>query len=339
MKKLLSLVLSITLLLSLTFPVFAAEIEKEVTYNEPAKLGTVLDLRDETSKIVESDYDVVILSEKQLANASILESVSSPVFIFSDNKDRVSVMKLMGYEADAKIDLVSAVEECTLIGYYIVDGEASPWYVHNNADEKMVLEDVAKLSLKKTSPSTTVSSRGSWSTVDTYTTYITYIQTYLGISGLMQSEVGTTYGGVQYITEFSPRYDQYYDHSIDYFYIEHDYSLNTGGVMSYSPTNTYDTTTISVSYPWSATYTIELGGRMDVTKYSGGVGQDYVKWKFKPEYGAGFNDMYGETVSKFETSTSTKKSSVSVTFYARRTDKRTGTTSVSSYNTGTLLND
>lgn len=125
MKKLLSLVLSITMLLSLAFPVFAAENEKEVTQNEPSKLGIVLDLRDETSKIVESDYDIVVLSEKQLANANILESVSSPVFIFSNNKDRVSVMKLMGYDSDAKIDLISEVEECTLIGYYIVDGEAS----------------------------------------------------------------------------------------------------------------------------------------------------------------------------------------------------------------------
>lgn len=248
-------------------------------------------------------------------------------------------MDSMGYETDAKSDLVSDVENCTLIGYYIVDGESSPWYVHNDADEKMVLEDVAKLSLIKISTSTTASTSGTWSTVDTYTTYLTYTQTYLGISGLMQSEVGTTYGGVQFITEFSPRYEQYYDHSIDYFYIEHDYSLNTGGVVSYSPLNTYDTTTISVTYPWSASATIELGGRMDVTKYSGGVGQNYVKWKFKPEYGAEFNDMLGETVSKFETSTSTKKCSVSVTFYARRTDKRTGSTSVSSYNTGTLLND
>ena len=339
MKKLLSLLLSITMLFSVTFPVSAIELEKYVAHNEPAKLGTVLDLRDETSIRAEIEYDVIVLSEKQMNEDILLKDTSTPIFVFSDNKDRVSIMNSIGYKTDVKSDVVGEVEECTLIGYYIVDGESSPWYVHKEADEKMVLEDIAKLSLKKISTSATASTRGSWSTVDTYTTYLTYTQTYLGISGLMQSEVGTTYGGVQYITEFSPRYAQYYDHSIDYFHIEHDYSLNNGGVVSYTPTNTYNTTSISVSYPWSLSTTINLGGRMDVTKSSGGVGQDYVEWKFKPEMGAGFSDMLGETVSKFETSTSTKKCAVSVTFYARRTDKRTGSTSVSRYNTGSLLND
>ena len=163
MKKLLSLLLSITMLFSVTFPVSAIELEKYVAHNEPAKLGTVLDLRDETSIRAEIEYDVIVLSEKQMNEDILLKDTSTPIFVFSDNKDRVSIMNSIGYKTDVKSDVVGEVEECTLIGYYIVDGESSPWYVHKEADEKMVLEDIAKLSLKKISTSATASTRGSWS--------------------------------------------------------------------------------------------------------------------------------------------------------------------------------
>lgn len=344
LKRNIAVIFSVLMLFSNSVMVIAVERENDLK---------VLDLREKKllrNFETKDDYNVLIVSERELTseNFEFIRENEKPIFIFCQDKEKLSPEMLdhfvyysNGMSKEKIIDNISDINDCIFEGYYIFNNEIHTWYLHKDANEKMLLEDINNLAIMDLSnnnfPKNT-QNRSNLSIIDTYMTQITYTEAFVGISDVLRGENGSDYGANQYTVEVLPRSSsQYYDYSTDSFYLEQDYSVCSGGVISYNPLNKSNVSQITFYYPWAVSATIDLGGRMNIRKVSGGIGSSSIKWKFKPTMFNYTNELTGETVTEFASGTSAKKCHISLTLYVRKTDKRTGSSKVRKYTTGTIV--
>ncbi|HYF75306.1 MAG TPA: hypothetical protein VD757_01855 [Candidatus Nitrosocosmicus sp.] len=347
MKRKLSQLLILVMLMSMSI----TNIWAEPSYNQGMESDIkVLDKRTIIETEIE-DFDAVIIDEADLESLLDMSSdLRVPVFIETDNYHVESIYDSLDIEDSIKKIKVSEHKDLRLKGYLVSrDSEIhiEPWFIEKGIDDELFEEDIVKKFNKiKENPSNTSASLSEmavlseWPIADSYSTYITYTEAYVGISSYLyynpSNPVNSTYvGGQDFIVEIEPRASSTYDYSVDYFYTRID-SLN-GPVTRYSPTNTYNTTSITVSKPWGVSIEFDLGGTMDVTKSSGGVGQTYTRWKFDPNNLAAYDPMYSQVFIGFESTESTLEGNVRYDITLRKTEITTGSSSTRTVNYNTLL--
>lgn len=347
MKRNLSLLLILVMLMSVSITNIWAEPSDNQDMDPDVK---VLDKRTTLETEIE-DFDAIIINEADMESLlDISSGLSVPVFVETDSYDVQSIYDSLDIEDNQKKIRVDRHKDLSLKGYLVSrDSEIhiGPWFIENGIDDKLFEEDIVKKfnKIKENSANTSASLSemsvlSEWPIADSYSTYITYTEAYVGISSYLYSNpsnpVNSTYvGGQDFVVEIEPRASSTYDYSVDYFYTRID-SLN-GPVTRYSPTNTYDTTSITISKPWGVSVEFDLGGTMDVTKSSGGVGQDYTRWKFDPNNLAAYDPMYSQVFIGFESTESTLEGNVRYDITLRKTEITTGSSSTRTVNYNTLL--
>ncbi len=348
-NKMIAIVLSLFVILSNTSTVLASEFN----FHSDEEL-IILDLRVNScsrSMNLNNDYDLIIASGEQLeekALETILKS-KKPIFIFTSDKKKIFKDRLAhNIETNTRENCSEEVEcesagvnECIFKGYYIFDNKTLPWYLHEEASEEMLINDVKDLAARDLRENDDFfklnKKRSNYTEIDNYTVKITYVEASVGVSASLRSQNYSNSGASNYRIQVNPRDAQYYDHSTEYFCLEQDYSVCKGAVISYNPLEADNVITITITYPWSISISKNLGGRMDIRNVSGGIGDDHVRWKFKPKMFNHDKKLVGETVAEFNSHDNKKKCHVSFTLFARRTDKRTGESKVRKYTSGTIM--
>ena len=289
---------------------------------------------------LENNYEnnnVIIGNDESLSNSmNVYDDLNKPVFIETTNSSAADIAE--HFNITGEIDDYIPQEEGLELKGYLVYGDNSktiePWLIEVGLAEGVFIEDLNK-KVNSIEYNKGIKAKGpTWPVADSYATNLTYTESYVGVSGILYNSGSSSPTGQQdVVVEVTPRTSTYYDYSCEYFTTET--YFNNGKVLDYSPENRYNTTSISISYPWGISTSFELGGTFDVTKIGGGVGYNYSEWKFDPNNSSGFKNIKGKTTTEFSSSISTLKSTISTKLTFRSTDKRTGSSSIRTVNYGT----
>lgn len=297
--------------------------------------NNILDTRFSSNFFNKTNYNCVIVSEENISNSmELLDNLTTPLFVETSNFDVDAIAHKVGISKKGTTEKTEKKDGLELKGYLIYKDNTEkiePWYIENTVSDLIFKEDLKN---RINNIISSVNERATWPISDRYSTNVTYTEAYVGVSGVQYNAKSSKATGAQDFTvQVSPRSSTYYDYSCEYY--DNEIGVTSGSVLDYSPSNTFNTTQITLSYPWGVSTTINLGGKLDVSYLSGGVGKSYTKWRFKPLKSARFATTKGKSTIKFSSSTTQLKTSVLTKICLRTTDKRTGSSSTRVVNYGT----
>jgi hypothetical protein len=173
-----------------------------------------------------------------------------------------------------------------------------------------------------------------WNNKDSYSTAVTYTEATVGVSGVLYGSSTSKYGGQDIVVEVTPTSSTAYK-TYKIVSVQPKISITNGTVSDYWPDirSSYSTS-ISLSFPWTVSFTFNTIASVNITKPTGGVGTNNMTWKYSPK-------SYTKNLIKtnsgvtFNSSTTTLKTSIryDVTLYTL--DNTTGSNSTRTVNYST----
>ena len=337
-KKIISLTLSSLLLLSTTC---------SAVVTNPNKV-TILDLRASHSTYSTKNFDCLIVNESDLSNAIELSNeLSTPVFIETQNLDVNDLLESTNVDSNLKTESLSEKAGLIFKGYLLYNKGsdiAIPWYIEDSISDDTFKDDLKSklIEIKNNtdllSQSINKSSKDiEWPIEDSYATNVSYTEGTVGISGILHR--GSTYVGAQvFNVQVNPRgAGTYTDYSCEGF--DNTVGASTGKVLDWSPSSSSGySSSITINYPWSVSASFSFNSSLKVSYLSGGIGNSYTEWRFKPRFCA-YNMIKGESVIKFQNTngSSVLKSNVRTEVTFRTTQGIDGSSSTRKVNYNTAF--
>lgn len=323
MKKVMSLILTIAVLMSMKVTILAEEFidQKDIIsiINQNNK-DTLLDSKstykniknfsiDEIKAGIKSSNNVIV-NNSVLQDKDIMEFVKKSiedgnrVVITGDRINKNTVLNSLGYankdnDYQKKDNNIIKAKETnnslSRVGILVYkDGDIRCVGINTEkTDEEFVYDsfvDCINYEYKSKNRALNAWKTGDVnSDSDTYTRYNVHesLSTYKDPDSPCESN--NYKSCAEYEVEVEPKGD----YEISYVSLTLKEHLSSSKILSYQPHDDNNETQLWLSYPWGVTYPVTFGTKFDIDKYEGGINRNYSKTKFTPQSWAGYDAMTG----------------------------------------------
>ena len=295
----------------------------------------IVDLTKNNSMLETSDY--IIANENTLCEAATLSGTfDKPVFVKTENLEFNQLINSFELDVDAKTEILCEKSSLEFMGYLIYNNgdDVVSWYKEKGVDDSQMFDAVSNKVLTLEDSLTNQSRALTWNNKDSYSTAVTYTEATVGVSGVLYGSSTSKYGGQDIVVEVTPTSSTAYK-TYKIVSVQPKISITNGTVSDYWPDirSSYSTS-ISLSFPWTVSFTFNTIASVNITKPTGGVGTNNMTWKYSPK-------SYTKNLIKtnsgvtFNSSTTTLKTSIryDVTLYTL--DNTTGSNSTRTVNYST----
>lgn len=254
-----------------------------------AKSKTISDLQivDLTeSKSATKNGDYIIADEGTIYEAVTLsDSFKKPVFVRTEKLKLDYLRDSFNLKINAKTEELCEKTSLEFMGYLIYDNgdKAISWYKEIGVNDSQMFDAVSDKVLTMGSDLNNQSRAITWHNINSYSTAVTYTEATVGVSGVLYGSSTSKYGGQDIVVEVTPTPSTSYK-TYKIVSVQPKISITNGTVSDYWPDirSSYSTS-VTLSFPWTVSFTFNTNTSVNITKPTGGVGTSNMTWKYSPK--------------------------------------------------------